>query len=299
VSPPATTDLTLLRDEVRAADLAVRHWEQELATAEADVLALDGFVTTLLSRLTGSRERMIETAVTRVRDVTIALTEAQRRRDEAHAAYAWAESQSRREEEALAEAREEIERHAMLVRSSDHPLAAPLAAIEVELEAARRRVDVASAGFEACLGAIGALGEVIRASGKAEQTALGALAWVENPLEGVQQLARTYDTHSAIVRWRDAAARLQEVVRATGVDFSTGARDESAPWAWLAAGDNALLELGHLHAVSQQTDRFENVRDEVRMLSQGFAMERRRASEDVAAIEQRRATLLGQSRSGS
>jgi hypothetical protein len=51
--------------------------------------------------------------------------------------------------------------------------------------------------------------------------------------------------------------------------------------------------------VSQQTDRFENVRDEVRMLSQGFAMERRRASEEVAAIEERRATLLGQSRSGS
>jgi hypothetical protein len=235
---------------------------------------------------------MIESAVARVRDVTIARDAARRRLDEARAAFAWAEGQAEQAEVDRARAREEIERRAADVRTSDHPLAAPLAALENDLDAARRRVEIASAGFEACSGALGALGEVIRASGKAEQTALGALSWVENPLEGVQQLARTYNTHGAIARWREAAARLQEVVDATGVDFSTGARDESAPWAWLMAGDNALLEIGHLNAVSQQTDRFENVRDEVRMLSQGFAMERRKAAEEVAAIEARRESLL-------
>ncbi len=289
---PGATELSLLRDEVRAAELAMRHWDDELATAEKDALALDGWLTAMISRITGRHDRMIESAVRRVRDVTVARTTAQRKLDEARAAYAWAQSQVEQRAESHAKALEEIERRAALVRDSDHPLAAPLAAIEAELAAAQRRVEVAGAGFEACSGAIGALGEVIRASGKAEQTALGALSWVENPLEGVQQLARTYNTHGAIVRWREAAVRLQEVVDATGVDFSTGARDESAPWGWLAAGDNALLELGHLRAVSRQTDRFEDVRDEVRLLCQGFAMERRRASEEVTAIESRRQKLL-------
>ena len=286
------TDLTLLRDEVRSAELAVDHWEQELARAEADALALDSWVTTLISRIMGRHEQMIESAVVRVRDVTVAHAAALRRLEEARAAFAWAEDHARQHAEARARGLEEMEQRAALIRESDHPLAAPLAAIEAELEAARRRVEVASEGFEACTGAIGALGEVIRASGKAEQTAVGALGWIENPIEEIQQISRAWNTSGAIARWREAAARLQHVVDQAGVDFVTGGRDERAPWAWLLAGDNAIGELGHLRAISQQTDRFEDVRDEVRLLCQGFAMERRRAAEDVSAIEERRAKLL-------
>jgi hypothetical protein len=83
------------------------------------------------------------------------------------------------------------------------------------------------------------------------------------------------------------------VVDDIGMGFETGGRDEQAPWSWLLGGtDSMWLDLHHHRVLEKQTQRFDVLRDEIRMLSDGFVLERQRASAEVAELEARRTRLL-------
>jgi hypothetical protein len=285
-------DLALLKDEVRAAELAVRHWATHVIDAERATHALDGWLRAAVYTVLGTRESRIAAAVERYQRATAALAGARERLEVAQAALAWATDKEARRDAEVARVRAELDALAAHVATSDHPLTAPLAVIEQELAQARRRVDTATAGFEAASGALGALGEVIRAGSKAESAALQMAIW-NVPLEEVSKFAHLRSMQGSLARWREAAARLQAVVDDLGSQFVTGGTDERAPWGWLLGGsDSVWLDLHHHRVLEQQTQRFDALRDEVRMLIDGFILERTRAAEDVAALEARRTTLL-------
>jgi hypothetical protein len=285
-------DLALLQDEVRAAELAVRHWATHVIEAEHATHALDGWFRAALYGVLGTREAKIAAAVERYQRAAAALTGAKERLEVAEAALAWATDRAAQGHAEEARARAELDALAAQIVASDHPLTAPLAAIEHDLATARRRVDTATAGFEAASGALGALGEIVRAGTKAESAALHMALW-NLPLEDVRKWTHLRTMQGALARWREAAARLQAVVDDIGLQFVAGGTDERAAWGWLLGGSDSLwLDLHHHRVLEQQTQRFDALRDEVRMLIDGFVLERNQAADEVASLDARRTSLL-------
>lgn len=289
--PGKPNELAQLRDELRSAEQAVRHWEAELAVAVRDAQTLDSAWYVAWTTLTGTRDRRLDDAVQRVEALQARLAKARLAVDEAAAALAWAEQQAAGAAEVARERDLAREAAAGRLRSASGPEAEALATLERDLAELGGRIDGLTRALSSVGGARAAAGQVARACEAAVHSKRRDLWNV--PLAGLLSIGDVAQVRSAVQAWRERAPAVRGALAAIGLDWAPGGLQGDAPSLWdEVSNDSYWAELRQLdRLVELQTD-FGGLRDELEQILIPIERERRDLLARQEELQARRRELL-------
>jgi len=284
-------DLTALRDAVRAAETAVRHWDGELARRVKDAQALDGMILGALTSLLGTREARIEAAVAAVKEAQARLAQARKTLERARAELGVGEGRARELADAEAERTMARELLADAIRGTDHPAAGELGRLEAAITSTKAELETRTEALQAALGLLGATRAALRGAGRAAEAAFADA--VDQPFGELQKLASFHQLGGDLAGYRQKAERLEHALGAIGIEWRAGGKDDAPPSLFeTAALDGLFFEFRHLDRVTDLQGRFVAIREELQLLVEGLERERKQRATAVEALEGERRRLL-------
>ncbi len=284
-------DVEEQRVAARAAVEAVRYWEQVLRQRVSEAEALDGWIASTLSALMGTREARLDEAVARVQEARERLAAARATAEAAQRDLDHAEARHRASQDAEVERVGRLEMLADQIRGTAHPLAAELDAIELGIDGARTELEPlaeATSSGSALLAWLGTAGV------QAQQGTTAAILDVGDvPLAGLNKLSRFHSINTTMKEVAPRAQRFERACAALGIPVELDFGDIRAPSMALdLVTDGLLADVYSLDRIQDVQYRLDLARDDVRRVLDPLHERHRALTQEVRALEARRAALL-------